>query len=71
MSAYKQESNGGVSTTVNEKASGVYSYAQRSLDRVVLPENRQKAYDITADFARERPVVFVSPPILHIPQPHN
>ncbi|CAM1502755.1 Fc.00g075310.m01.CDS01 [Cosmosporella sp. VM-42] len=50
--------NGGIAAKTHEKASGVYAYAQKSLDRVIEPESRQKAYDTTVDFASARPIVF-------------
>ncbi|KAK2594177.1 hypothetical protein QQS21_008116 [Conoideocrella luteorostrata] len=50
--------NGSISATVNEKASGVYSYAQRSLDWAVPPSSRQHAYDTVSAFASARPVLF-------------
>ena len=48
-----------IKATVNDKAAGVYSYAQRSLDRVVPPSSRERAYNHTSDFASARPVLFV------------
>ncbi|KAH6994998.1 hypothetical protein EDB80DRAFT_815056 [Ilyonectria destructans] len=43
---------------VGDKASGLFSYAQSSLDRVVSPSSRQRAYDSTAEFASARPILF-------------
>ena len=51
--------NGTVRSTVSDTASGMYNRAQRSLDYVVPPSSRQQAYDNTAAFASERPVLFV------------
>ncbi|KAL6407898.1 hypothetical protein AUP68_08926 [Ilyonectria robusta] len=54
---------------VGDKSSGLFSYAQSSLDRVVSPSSRQRAYDSTAEFASARPILFVRPPfdsIAHI-----
>lgn len=56
-----QEQNGSASATVQQRASGAYSYAQRSIDRVIPPESRHQAYDAVAAFAADRPVLFVSP----------
>ncbi|KAH7152841.1 hypothetical protein EDB81DRAFT_789839 [Dactylonectria macrodidyma] len=44
--------------SIGEKAGGLFSYAQSSLDRVVSPSTRQRAFDTTADFASVRPVLF-------------
>ncbi|CAF3450534.1 hypothetical protein SNK03_002333 [Fusarium graminearum] len=41
-----------------EKASGFITYARNSVDRVVPPPSRQKAYDDTMAFASSRPVLF-------------
>ncbi|KAH8685280.1 hypothetical protein BGZ61DRAFT_495505 [Ilyonectria robusta] len=43
---------------VGDKSSGLFSYAQSSLDRVVSPSSRQRAYDSTAEFASARPILF-------------
>lgn len=58
----EQNHNGGVRATVGHRASGVYSFAQRSLDRVVPPSSRQRAYEGASEFAAERPILFVSIP---------
>jgi hypothetical protein len=57
--ATDNESHNGIATAAKEKGSGMYSYAQRSIDRVVSPSSRQHAYDATSDFASERPILFV------------
>lgn len=46
---------------VNDRAAGVYSYAQRSLDRVVAPSSRRRAYDSASALASSRPILFVRP----------
>ncbi|CAG9942350.1 unnamed protein product [Clonostachys rosea f. rosea IK726] len=51
------ESNG-IRGTVTDTAAGAYSYAQRSLDRVVPPASRQQAYDQVQTFAHTRPILF-------------
>ncbi|KAF7546281.1 hypothetical protein G7Z17_g8552 [Cylindrodendrum hubeiense] len=43
---------------VDKKASGLLSYAQSSLDLVVSPSTRQRAYDSSAEFASARPILF-------------
>ncbi|KAH6889769.1 hypothetical protein B0T10DRAFT_561352 [Thelonectria olida] len=52
------DSRDGIAASANEKASTMYSYAQRSIDRVVSPSSRRQAYDVTSDFASERPILF-------------
>lgn len=47
---------------IKEKAQDAYSYARKSLDRVVSPERRQDAYDSTRSFAKDRPILFVRSP---------
>ncbi|CRK37552.1 hypothetical protein HYQ45_002028 [Verticillium longisporum] len=42
-----------------ESARGVYAFGQRQLDRAVSPSTRQQAYTSAADFAQERPLLFV------------
>ncbi|KAK0392045.1 hypothetical protein NLU13_1543 [Sarocladium strictum] len=54
----EQNHNGGVRAAVGERASGVYNLAQRSLDRVVPPSSRQRAYEGASGFAAERPILF-------------
>ncbi|RBR14378.1 uncharacterized protein FIESC28_07808 [Fusarium coffeatum] len=39
-------------------ASGFINYARNSVDRVVPPSSRQKAYDNTMSFASSRPILF-------------
>ncbi|KAG9497652.1 hypothetical protein J7337_010515 [Fusarium musae] len=46
------------SETARDNASGFIAYARSSVDRVVPPNSRQKAYDNTASFASSRPVLF-------------
>ncbi|RGP63404.1 hypothetical protein FLONG3_9893 [Fusarium longipes] len=41
-----------------DKASGFITYARNSVDRVVPPSSRQKAYDNTLSFASSRPILF-------------
>ena len=59
--------DGGIRTTVSQNANKAYSYAQRSLDRVVPPSSRQNAYDSIAHYARTRPVLFVRRPLFPLP----
>ncbi|OAA71528.1 hypothetical protein ISF_02079 [Cordyceps fumosorosea ARSEF 2679] len=44
--------------SVRHHAVGAYSYAQRSLDRVVEPETRLRAYDASYALASTRPLIF-------------
>ncbi|KAG5748581.1 hypothetical protein H9Q69_010675 [Fusarium xylarioides] len=44
--------------TARDNASGFIAYARSSVDRVVPPNSRQKAYDNTASFASSRPILF-------------
>ncbi|KAF4344328.1 hypothetical protein FBEOM_1722 [Fusarium beomiforme] len=46
------------SETARDNASGFIAYARSSVDRVVPPNTRQKAYDNTASFASSRPILF-------------
>ncbi|KAF5608079.1 hypothetical protein FBULB1_10687 [Fusarium bulbicola] len=46
------------SETARDKGSGFIAYARSSVDRVVPPNSRQKAYDNTASFASSRPILF-------------
>ncbi|CCT72234.1 uncharacterized protein FFB20_06638 [Fusarium fujikuroi] len=46
------------SETARDNASGFIAYARSSVDRVVPPNSRQKAYDNTASFASSRPILF-------------
>ncbi|POR31526.1 Uncharacterized protein TPAR_08255 [Tolypocladium paradoxum] len=41
-----------------DRAAGVYSYAQRALDRVAAPSSRRRAYDSASALASSRPVLF-------------
>lgn len=50
--------NGTVKDAVSTKASNAYSYAQRSLDRVVPPSSRQQAWDTGSAYASARPILF-------------
>lgn len=52
--------NGGIRSTVNEKAANAYSFAQHSLDRVVPPSSRHRAYNTASEYASARPYLFVS-----------
>ncbi|KAK7426430.1 hypothetical protein QQZ08_007025 [Neonectria magnoliae] len=58
MPAATTDRHDDMAAVASKKASGLYSYAQRSLDRVVSPSSRQRAYDQTAEFAAARPVLF-------------
>ena len=40
---------------------GTIDSARRQADRVVSPDDRQKAYDSVNAFAHDRPLLFVSP----------
>ncbi|CAG7555855.1 unnamed protein product [Fusarium equiseti] len=42
----------------DEKVSGFINYARNSVDRVVPPSSRQRAYDNTMSFASSRPILF-------------
>ncbi|PHH84596.1 hypothetical protein CDD83_1685 [Cordyceps sp. RAO-2017] len=44
--------------SVNDKAAGVYALAQRSLDYVVAPSSRRRAYDSASSLASSRPILF-------------
>ncbi|QPG94124.1 hypothetical protein C2857_004870 [Epichloe festucae Fl1] len=50
--------NSSVTAVVEEKASDAYSRAQRSLDRLMPPSSRRRAYDDVSAFASARPVLF-------------
>ncbi|KAH8174408.1 promethin domain-containing protein [Sarocladium implicatum] len=54
----QEDHNGSVRASVADRAAGVYGFAQRSLDRVVPPSSRQRAYDGASEFAAERPILF-------------
>lgn len=47
----------------HETASGFIAYARNSVDRVVSPDSRERAYKDTASFASARPFLFVSFPL--------
>ncbi|TQV95553.1 hypothetical protein IF1G_05382 [Cordyceps javanica] len=47
-----------LATSVRHHAVGAYHYAQRSLDRVVEPETRLRAYDASYALASARPLLF-------------
>ncbi|GAB0138466.1 hypothetical protein EsDP_00006701 [Epichloe bromicola] len=47
-----------VTATIEEKAPGAYSRAQRSLDWLMPPSSRQRAYDDVSAFASARPILF-------------
>lgn len=47
-----------VTAAVEEEASGAYSRAQRSLDRLMPPSSRRRAYHDVSAFASARPVLF-------------
>jgi hypothetical protein len=53
-------STNGISTTMQKKATGAYSFLHRSLDAYFPPSTRQDAYDAITAFASERPILFVS-----------
>lgn len=42
----------------HETASGFIAYARSSVDRVVSPDSRERAYKNTASFASDRPFLF-------------
>lgn len=45
---------------VSKTVKSLLGFAQHQFDRVVPPESRQEAYEQTADFAVERPILFVT-----------
>ncbi|EJP67418.1 uncharacterized protein BBA_03992 [Beauveria bassiana ARSEF 2860] len=47
-----------LSSSVRQRAAGAYHYAQRSLDLVVEPETRLRAYDASYAMASTRPLIF-------------
>ncbi|KAM3438954.1 hypothetical protein NHJ13734_003951 [Beauveria thailandica] len=47
-----------LSSSVRQRAAGAYQYAQRSLDLVVEPETRLRAYDASYAMASTRPLIF-------------
>ncbi|KAF4462275.1 hypothetical protein FALBO_10907 [Fusarium albosuccineum] len=44
--------------TATHHGSGFIAYARNSVDRVVSPDSRARAYDSTAAFASARPILF-------------
>ncbi|KAG6003618.1 hypothetical protein E4U54_000651 [Claviceps lovelessii] len=52
------KSNGGISDTVQDKASGAVSYAQRFVDWLMPPSSRRRVYDNVSGFASRRPILF-------------
>ncbi|KAG6010326.1 hypothetical protein E4U21_006890 [Claviceps maximensis] len=52
------KSNGGISDTVQDKASGAVSYAQRFVDWLMPPSSRRRAYENISGLASRRPVLF-------------
>ncbi|KAI5458542.1 hypothetical protein BGZ63DRAFT_406945 [Mariannaea sp. PMI_226] len=58
MSTTNHQPHDGIAAAASEKASGLYSYAQRSIDHVVSPSSRRQAYDFTSEFAADRPILF-------------
>jgi len=50
-----------VKVTIGDQVAGAYSLAQRSLDRVVPPSSRRRAYDAASALASSRPMLFVRP----------
>ena len=61
--ATNEAPNGGIRAHVQDTASSAYNYAAHSLDRVVPPSSRQRAYDKTLAFAQARPIPFVRAPL--------
>ena len=47
-------------SSISQTATGIYSYAHRSLDRVVPPSSRQDLYERIYAFAKASPILFVS-----------
>ncbi|PMB66299.1 hypothetical protein BM221_007286 [Beauveria bassiana] len=47
-----------LSSSVRQRAAGAYHYAQRSLDLVIEPETRLRAYDASYAMASTRPLIF-------------
>ncbi|KAJ6437724.1 transposase [Purpureocillium lavendulum] len=45
-------------TVVGDHVAGVYALTRRSLDRVVAPSSRRRAYDAASAFASSRPILF-------------
>lgn len=60
--ATNEAPNGGIRAHVQDTASSAYNYASHSLDRVVPPSSRQRAYDNILAFAQARPILFVRAP---------
>merc|ERR1712000_241404 len=56
--ATNEAPNGGIRAHVQDTASSAYNYASHSLDRVVPPSSRQRAYDNILAFAQARPILF-------------
>ncbi|KFH45391.1 hypothetical protein ACRE_038050 [Hapsidospora chrysogenum ATCC 11550] len=48
----------GIRSTVNQKASTAFTMAQHSIDRVVPPSSRQRAYTTASAYAKQRPILF-------------
>ncbi|KYK57118.1 hypothetical protein DCS_04125 [Drechmeria coniospora] len=54
----KQNVQPQVGDKANGKAGAIYSLVQRSLDQVVKPSVRHRAYDSASTFASSRPILF-------------
>lgn len=57
-----QERAEALTTSVRHHAVGAYTYAQRSLDRVIDPATQRKAYHASHNLASTRPFSFVCSP---------
>ncbi|KAM5356522.1 hypothetical protein ACJ41O_003168 [Fusarium nematophilum] len=44
--------------SARESTSGLVAYTRSWVDRIVSPDSRQRAYDSTAAFASDRPILF-------------
>ncbi|KAJ2981587.1 hypothetical protein NQ176_g1930 [Zarea fungicola] len=49
-----------LATRARDHAAGAYIFAQRSLDRVIEPDTRRRAYDASQAFATTRPFIFAA-----------
>lgn len=48
-----------MAASVQKSAAGAVNLAHSSLDRVVPPDTRQRAYDTCVELASTRPILFV------------
>merc|ERR1712000_104822 len=58
--ATNEAPNGGIRAHVQDTASSAYNYASHSLDRVVPPSSRQRAYDNILAFAQAQLLLFLT-----------